>query len=123
MEGRELLSETLAQYSAQMVMKKLRGEDYMRRYLQYELARYLEGRGYSAGEEPTLTRVNGQDHVTYRKGAMAMYLLQERLGEDRVNGRCGRCWSATGSGVRRSPARWTWSRHCARRRGRRKNRR
>ncbi|HEX2077292.1 MAG TPA: M1 family aminopeptidase [Longimicrobium sp.] len=85
MEGRELLSETLAQYSAQMVMKKLRGEDYMRRYLQYELDRYLEGRGYSAAEEPTLTRVAGQDHVTYRKGAMAMYLLQERLGEDAVN--------------------------------------
>jgi ABC-type transport system involved in multi-copper enzyme maturation permease subunit len=85
MEGRELLSETLSQYSAQMVMKKLRGKDYMRRYLQYELDRYLEGREYSAGEEPTLTRVTGQDHVTYRKGAMAMYLLQERLGEDRVN--------------------------------------
>jgi aminopeptidase N len=85
MEGRELLSETLSQYSAQMVMKKLRGRDYMRRYLQYELDRYLEGREYSAGEEPTLTRVTGQDHVTYRKGAMAMYLLQERLGEDRVN--------------------------------------
>lgn len=85
MEGRELLSETLAQYSAQMVMKRLRGKDYMRRYLQFELDRYLEGRGYSAGEEPTLTRVAGQDHVTYRKGAMAMYLLQERLGEDAVN--------------------------------------
>jgi ABC-2 type transport system permease protein len=85
MEGRELLSETLAQYSAQMVMKRLRGEDYMRRYLQFELDRYLEGRGYSAGEEPTLTRVAGQDHVTYRKGAMAMYLLQQRLGEDTVN--------------------------------------
>jgi aminopeptidase N len=85
MEGRELLSETLAQYSAQMVVKKLRGEDYMRRYLQYELDRYLEGRTYSGGEEPTLTRVDGQDHVTYRKGALAMYLLHQRLGEDGVN--------------------------------------
>jgi ABC-type transport system involved in multi-copper enzyme maturation permease subunit len=85
MEGRELLSETLAQYSAQMVVKKLRGEDYMRRYLQYELDRYLEGRAYSGGEEPTLTRVDGEDHVTYRKGALAMYLLHQRLGEDGVN--------------------------------------
>jgi ABC-type transport system involved in multi-copper enzyme maturation permease subunit len=85
MEGRELLSETLSQYSAQMVMKKLRGEDYMRRYLQFELDRYLEGRSYSGPEEPTLTRVDGQDHVTYRKGALAMYLLQQRLGEDAVN--------------------------------------
>ncbi|WP_420126279.1 M1 family aminopeptidase [Longimicrobium sp.] len=85
MEGRELLSETLAQYSAQMVVKKLRGEDYMRRYLRYELDRYLEGREYAAGAEPTLTRVDGQDHVTYRKGALAMYLLQRRMGEDAVN--------------------------------------
>jgi aminopeptidase N len=84
MEGRELLSETLAQYSAQMVLRKLRGEDHIRRYLQFELDRYLEGRG-SGGEEPTLTRVDGQDHVTYRKGALAMYLVQQRLGEAAVN--------------------------------------
>jgi ABC-2 type transport system permease protein len=86
MEGRELLSETLAQYSAQMVMKKLHGADHLRRYLQFELDRYLEGRGNTGGaQEPTLTRVDGQDYVTYRKGALAMYLLQERLGEDGVN--------------------------------------
>ena len=84
MEGREVLSETLAQYSAQMVLKKLRGEDHLRRYLQFELDRYLEGRS-GGGEEPPLTRVAGQDYVTYRKGALAMYLLQERLGEDAIN--------------------------------------
>jgi ABC-type transport system involved in multi-copper enzyme maturation permease subunit len=84
MEGRELLSETLAQYSAQMVMKRLRGKDYMRRYLQFELDRYLEGRS-NGGAEPALVRVTGQDHVTYRKGALAMYLVQERLGEEAVN--------------------------------------
>jgi hypothetical protein len=83
-EGRELLSETLAQYSAQMVVKRLRGPDYMRRYLQFELDRYLAGRE-SGGAEPPLVRVTGQDHVTYRKGAVAMYLLQVRFGEDRVN--------------------------------------
>jgi ABC-type transport system involved in multi-copper enzyme maturation permease subunit len=86
MEGRELLSETLAQYSAQMVLKKMRGADHLRRYLQFELDRYLEGRANNGGvEEPTLTRVDGQDYVTYRKGALAMYLLQERLGEEGVN--------------------------------------
>ncbi|HJU90428.1 MAG TPA: M1 family aminopeptidase, partial [Gemmatimonadaceae bacterium] len=85
MEGREVLSETLSQYSAQMVMKKLRGKDYMRRYLQYELDRYLEGRAYTGGAEPALVRVAGEDHVTYRKGALVMYMLQERLGEDAVN--------------------------------------
>jgi aminopeptidase N len=67
-----------------MVVKKLRGEDYMRRYMQFELDRYLEGRS-GGGVEPPLIRVAGQDYVTYRKGALAMYLLQKRLGEDAVN--------------------------------------
>ena len=84
MEGREVLSETLSQYSAQMVLKKLRGEDHMRRYMQFELDRYLEGRS-DGGVEPPLARVDGQDFVTYRKGALAMYLLQQRMGEDAIN--------------------------------------
>ena len=81
MEGDELLSETLAQYSAQMVMKKLHGEDQIRRYLQFELDRYLEGRAYAGKEEPPLIRVAGQNYIAYRKGSLAMYLLQKRLGE------------------------------------------
>jgi ABC-2 type transport system permease protein len=85
MEGQDLLSETLAQYSALMVLRRLRGEDHIRRYLQFELDRYLEGRAYTAEEELPLVRVAGQGHVTYRKGALAMYLLQERLGEEAVN--------------------------------------
>ena len=84
MEGRLLLSETLAQYSAHLVIKKLRGEDQIRRYMQYELDRYLGGRAWQE-EEPALVRVLGEDHIAYRKGAMAMYLLQKRLGEDAVN--------------------------------------
>ncbi|HEV2149729.1 MAG TPA: ABC transporter permease [Longimicrobiaceae bacterium] len=85
MEGREVLSETLAQYSAMMVAKGLYGEDGIRRALQFQLDRYLEGRGYTGEEEPPLIRVVGQDHVTYRKGAVVMYLLQKRLGEEAVN--------------------------------------
>lgn len=85
MEGREVLSETLAQYSAMMVAKRLYGEDGVRRALQFQLDMYLSGRSYAAKEEPPLARVVGEDHVTYRKGAVVMYLLQQRLGEDAVN--------------------------------------
>jgi ABC-2 type transport system permease protein len=85
MEGEAMLTETLAQYSAQMVVKKLRGEDQIRRYLQYELDRYLEGRGSTSADEPPLARVGRQRYITYRKGSLAMYLLQKRLGEDAVN--------------------------------------
>jgi ABC-type transport system involved in multi-copper enzyme maturation permease subunit len=84
MEGYTLFVETLAQYSAHMVLKKLRGEDQVRRYLQYELDRYLEGRAWSKEERP-LARVLGEDHISYRKGAMVMHLLTRRLGEDGVN--------------------------------------
>lgn len=84
-EGYSMLGETLAQYSAHMVIKTLRGEDHIRRYLQFELDRYLGGRAW-ATDEPTLSRVlGGEAYVAYRKGALAMYLLQKRLGEDAVN--------------------------------------
>jgi aminopeptidase N len=84
-EGEGVLSETLAQYSAEMVLKKLRGEDQIRRFLRYELDRYLEGRAQDSESEPPLVRESGQHYIRYRKGALAMYLLQKRLGEDAVN--------------------------------------
>ncbi len=85
MQGSTVLSETLAEYSALMVMKELYGEDKIRRFLKFELDRYLAGRkGDVLGEQP-LMRVEGQQHIHYNKGGMAMYLLQHRLGEDAVN--------------------------------------
>jgi ABC-2 type transport system permease protein len=84
-EGEAVLSETLANYSAMMVVKKLRGEDQIRRFLQFELDRYLGGRAYAPANEPPLARVVDQNWITYRKGSLVMYLLQKRLGEDAVN--------------------------------------
>ncbi|WP_027442695.1 ABC transporter permease/M1 family aminopeptidase [Erythrobacter cryptus] len=85
MQGATLLSETLAQYSALMVMKQLYGEDKIRRFLKFELDRYLDGRkGDVLGEQP-LARVENQQHLHYRKGSLVMYLLQHRLGEEAVN--------------------------------------
>jgi aminopeptidase N len=85
MQGSTVLVETMAQYSAMMVMKKLYGEDKMRRFLKYELDNYLRSRGGEAIEELPLQRVENQGYIHYRKGAVAMYLLQDRLGEPRVN--------------------------------------
>ena len=84
-QGGTVMVETMAQYSAMMVMKQLYGEDQMRRFLKYELDSYLAARGGEAIEELPLERVENQDYIHYRKGAVVMYLLQDRLGEDRMN--------------------------------------
>ncbi len=85
MQGGTLTSETLAQYSALMVMKYLYGPDKIRRFLKYELDAYLSNRKGEVVEELPLERVENQQYIHYRKGSVAMYLLQERLGEAAVN--------------------------------------
>jgi aminopeptidase N len=85
MQGGTMLSETLAQYSALMVMKRLYGEDKIRRFLKYELDTYLRSRGAERLEELPLERVENQQYIHYNKGSLVMYLLQDRLGEAAVN--------------------------------------
>jgi aminopeptidase N len=85
MQGGTVTSETLAQYSALMVMKHLYGPDKIRRFLKYELDNYLRRRAGEAVEEVPLERVENQQYIHYNKGSVAMYLLQERLGEAAVN--------------------------------------
>jgi len=85
MQGGTIMVETLAQYSALMVMKHLHGEEKIRRFLKYELDSYLRARGSDPVEELPLNRVENQPYIHYRKGSVVMYLLQDRLGEDRVD--------------------------------------
>jgi ABC-2 type transport system permease protein len=85
MEGSMVLSETLANYSALMMLRKLRGEDEMRRALKFTLDRYLGWRAAGSVDEPPLVRVETENWIGYQKGALAMFLVQERLGEDAVN--------------------------------------
>jgi aminopeptidase N len=84
-QGSALVVETMAQYSALMVMKRMYGEDKIRRFLKYELDTYLNGRGAEAIEELPLLKVENQGYIHYRKGSLVLYLLADRLGEDRVN--------------------------------------
>ncbi|MBL8809760.1 MAG: hypothetical protein JNM43_06245 [Planctomycetaceae bacterium] len=86
MEGATLLSETLAQYSALMVMEKEYGRDMMRRFLRYEMDNYLRSRGAELLKERPLRRVEAnQGYIHYRKGSVVMYYLKESIGEDNVN--------------------------------------
>jgi ABC-2 type transport system permease protein len=84
-QGATLMSETLSQYSALMVMKRKYGAERMGRFLRYELDRYLNGRSIERNKEMPLMRVENQAYVHYRKGSLVMYALQDYLGEDKVN--------------------------------------
>jgi ABC-2 type transport system permease protein len=86
MQGAEMLTEGLAQYSAMMVAKHRYGPERVRQYLKYELDQYLTGRRAEKKEENPLGRTRNQGYIHYQKASLIMYLIQERLGEDRVNG-------------------------------------
>lgn len=85
MQGATLLSETLAQYSALMVMQKRYGRDRMKRFLGYEADSYLQARGSEAEKEVPLEKVENQGYIHYRKGSLVMFNLKEFIGEKSVN--------------------------------------
>lgn len=84
-QGSTLLSESFAQYSALLVMEKLYGPEQIRRFLKYELDRYLRARGGELIEELPLARVENQGYIHYQKGSLAMYWLKDVVGEAVVN--------------------------------------
>jgi aminopeptidase N len=84
-QGATMMSETLAQYSALMVMKRKFGDAKMKRFLKYELDSYLVGRATERKKELPLFRNENQSYIYYRKGSLAMYELQDAIGEEAVN--------------------------------------
>jgi ABC-type transport system involved in multi-copper enzyme maturation permease subunit len=84
-QGCTLMSESLAQYSALMVMEKEYGPEKMRRFLRYELDRYLRKRGTELVEEMPLQLVENQDYIHYNKGSIVTYALRDYVGESVFN--------------------------------------
>ncbi len=84
-QGSSMLIESLSQYSALMVMEKEYGRQQMRRFLRYELDRYLSSRGGELIEELPLVRVENQAYIHYRKGSLVFYRLRDEIGEEALN--------------------------------------
>ncbi|NKB87287.1 MAG: hypothetical protein GKS06_03580 [Acidobacteria bacterium] len=85
LQGSTVLSETLAQYSALMLMEQEFGADKIRRFLAFELDNYLQGRSFETKKEVPLLRVENQPYIHYRKGSLIMYAIRDAIGEDAVN--------------------------------------
>jgi hypothetical protein len=84
-QGATVMSESLAQYTALMVMKREFGAEHMRRFLKYEMDRYLNGRSDEAKKEMPLGRNEVQPYIYYQKGSVAFYALQDYIGEANLN--------------------------------------
>jgi ABC-2 type transport system permease protein len=82
--GHGFLSESLANYSALMVTERTYGPAAARRIYDFQMQRYLAGRARQSREVPLL-EVEDQPYIAYRKGAVALYTLRERIGEERVS--------------------------------------
>ena len=84
-QGSQVLSETLSQYAALMVMKHEYPQEHMQEFLKEELNRYLRGRTTEQKKEMPLALVENQQYIHYGKGANIMYALQDFIREDSVN--------------------------------------
>lgn len=84
-EGSNMMSESLAEYSALQVMAHKYGRDNMHRYLRHELDTYLRGRGGEVRHEPPLSLVQQESYVWYQKGGQILYTLADYIGEDKLD--------------------------------------
>ncbi|MEP0266376.1 M1 family aminopeptidase [Dokdonia sp.] len=85
-QGKSMISESLAQYGAMMVFKKEFSKNKMQQLLKQERYRYLKGRTLEEGREMPLSLVDrNQDYIHYGKGMVNLYAFQDYISEDSVN--------------------------------------
>jgi len=84
-QGATFMSEALSQYSALMVMEKEYGKTKMRKFLKYELDKYLGARKFEKEKENPLYLNENQGYIHYNKGSVTMYSLRDYIGEANLN--------------------------------------
>jgi ABC-2 type transport system permease protein len=83
--GSNMMSESLAEYSALRVAQKKYGEAQMHKFLSHELDGYLRGRSNEIRKEPPLGQVQREAYVWYQKGSLVLYALSDYIGEEKLN--------------------------------------
>ena len=85
-KGSVMMVESMAQYTSLMVMKHKFGDVKLRRFLKYELDRYLAGRQFEkVYESPLYLASYNQQYEFYNKGSNVMYAMQDYIGEANFN--------------------------------------
>lgn len=83
--GSNLVSESLAEYSALMIAEHKYGSDNLQRFLKYDLDRYLRGRAQESKKENVFINCN-RPYQWYQKGSLILYALKDYIGEEKLNG-------------------------------------
>ncbi len=89
-QGAGFLSEGLAEYSAVSLLEKEKGEKQLRKFLKYELDRYLMGRYSESKFEPTIMQTENHPYIHYNKAGLMMYTLSDFIGKGAFNSALGR---------------------------------
>jgi ABC-2 type transport system permease protein len=84
-QGKSVLSETLANYGALLVLAQHFDDKIMQTFYERELSAYLRGRSREIVEEMPLMRAENQPYIHYNKGTLAMLRLRDVIGEGRIN--------------------------------------
>ncbi len=83
--GSNMMSESLAEYSALRIAEHKYGDDQMHKFLKHELDGYLRGRAGESRKEPPIVLVQREAYVWYQKGSLVLYGLSDYIGEDKLN--------------------------------------
>ncbi|MFK7922714.1 MAG: M1 family metallopeptidase, partial [Bacteroidia bacterium] len=83
--GFQFLIESMAQYSAILVMEEALGTEKLREFLKQERNNYLRLRSSERRKEKSLMTVEQQFYIQYQKGSLAMYALMDYVGKDSLN--------------------------------------
>lgn len=82
--GSNLISESLAEYSAIMIAEKKYGAENLRKFLKYSLDSYLFGRASESKAENKYIDCN-RPYQWYQKGSLIFYATKDYIGEEQLN--------------------------------------
>ena len=82
--GSNLISESLAEYTALVLSEKKYGEANMKSFLEDELNGYLRGRAGESKKENVFIDCN-RSYQWYRKGSLILYGLRDYIGDSAMN--------------------------------------
>lgn len=83
-EGDVMLTETLAMYTELMLLKKMYGKQKLEESVKMHQTIFESEKGF-VGDFPLIKVTGDLTHISYSKGAVAMYNLSELIGEEKVN--------------------------------------